>query len=119
VALAGMILTALIAAEHLWFAVLEMFLWTKPAGLRAFRQSPEQAQATRVMAVNQGIYNAFLAAGLAWGCLAPSALALPLKAFFLGCVVVAGLVGGFSAFKGILWIQAAPAALALALVLWG
>ena len=63
-ALAADILVALVALLHLGFLVLEMFLWTRPAGLRIFRNTPEKAQATRVLAANQGLYNGFLAAGL-------------------------------------------------------
>ena len=113
-ALAADILVALVALLHLGFLVLEMFLWTKPAGLRIFRNTPEKAQATRVLAANQGLYNGFLAAGLVWGLVAG---AQPVKVFFLGCVIVAGLYGAWSVSRRILWVQAAPAAAALALLL--
>jgi len=105
--------TALVALLHLGFLVLEMFLWTKPLGLRVFRNTPERAEATRVLAANQGLYNGFLAAGLAWGLIAGS---LPFKAFFLACVIVAGAYGAWSVSRRILWVQAAPAALALGLL---
>ncbi|HEX5091230.1 MAG TPA: DUF1304 domain-containing protein [Burkholderiales bacterium] len=108
------VLVALVALLHLWFLVLEMFLWTKPAGLRVFRNSPEKAEATRVLAANQGLYNGFLAAGLAWGLLSG---ALAFKVFFLACVIVAGAYGAWSVSRRILWVQAAPAAAALALLL--
>jgi len=108
------IATALVALLHLWFLVLEMFLWTKPLGLRTFRNSPEKAEATRVLAANQGLYNGFLAAGLAWGLIAGSQ---PFKLFFLGCVIVAGAYGAWSVSRRILWVQAAPAAVALGLLL--
>jgi len=109
-------LVAIVALLHLGFLVLEMFLWTKPAGLRIFRNSPEKAEASRVLAANQGLYNGFLAAGLAWGLIAGS---LAIKVFFLACVVVAGAYGAWSVSRRILWIQAAPAAAALLLLLAG
>src|SRR4051812_49916553 len=87
---ASAVLAALIALEHVYFLVLEMFLWTKPAGLRAFGQTREQAEASRVLAANQGLYNGFLAAGLVWSLVAGPPLAHPLRIFFLGCVMLAG-----------------------------
>jgi len=114
VALLAMILVALVALEHIYILVLEMFLWTTPRGMRAFGLKPEQAEQTRVMAANQGLYNGFLAAGLIWSLLHPdAAIAFQLKLFFLGCVVVAGLYGGATASRKIFVIQALPAALAL------
>lgn len=113
-ALAATVLTAVVALLHLYILVLEMFLWDKPTGLRAFGMTPAQAQATKVMAANQGLYNGFLAAGLLWGLLL-GADGLAIQRFFLGCVLVAGLYGGATASRKILWIQAAPAALALLL----
>lgn len=106
---------ALVALLHLYFLVLEMFLWDKPAGLRAFRQTPEQAAATKVLAANQGLYNGFLAAGLLWGLLL-GADGWAVKLFFLGCVLVAGLYGAATASRKILYVQALPAALGLALL---
>ncbi len=114
----GNALVALVAFEHLWFLVLEMFLWQKPIGLKTFRQTPEQAEATATLAANQGLYNGFLAAGLLWSLMAPAALATPLKLFFLSCVVVAGAFGAFSVSRRILFIQAGPALLALLAVLY-
>jgi putative membrane protein len=105
--------TALVALLHAWFLVLEMFLWTKPLGLKVFRNTREKAEVTKVLAANQGLYNGFLAAGLAWGLIDGS---LPIKAFFLACVVVAGAYGAWSVSRSILWVQAAPAALALGLL---
>jgi putative membrane protein len=105
---------ALVALLHLAFLVLEMFLWTQPLGLRIFRNTPEKAEMTKVLAANQGLYNGFLAAGLAWGLIAGSQ---PFKVFFLACVIVAGAYGAWSVSKRILWVQAAPGAVALALVL--
>lgn len=110
--LVGNLLVGFVAVLHGYFLVLEMFLWERPVGLRTFRQSPEQARATRVLAANQGLYNGFLAAGLAWG-LWLGAAGFAVKAFFLGCVVVAGVFGALTANRRILYVQALPAALAL------
>lgn len=111
------ILVALIALEHVYILVLEMFLWTSARGRKAFATTPEFAEATKVLAANQGLYNGFLAAGLVWSLLAPASLATPLALFFLGCVLVAGLYGGATASRKIFVIQAAPAAVALVAVL--
>ena len=115
-AMAGLVnvLVLLVAIEHLWFLVLEMFLWTKPAGLRTFRQSLEQARASAALAANQGLYNGFLSAGLLWGLVAPGELGFPVKIFFLTCVVVAGVFGAATVSRRILVVQALPAAVALA-----
>ncbi len=103
---------ALIAILHVYILVLEMFLWDKPAGLRAFGQSKTTAAATKVPAANQGLYNGFLAAGLFWGLLLGGA-GNDIKTFFLACVLVAGLYGAATASRKILFIQAVPAALGL------
>lgn len=105
-----------VALLHIGFLVLEMFLWTKPAGLRIFRLSPEIAKASAGLAANQGLYNGFLAAGLIWGVLGGDG-AYAIKLFFLGCVIVAGVFGAFTAKRTILWIQAFPGALALLAVI--
>ncbi len=105
---------ALVALLHLYFLVLEMFLWDKPAGLRAFGHSPDAAAASKVLAANQGLYNGFLAAGLLWG-LGLGAGGLSIKLFFLGCVLVAGTYGAATASRRILYVQALPAAAGLAL----
>jgi putative membrane protein len=110
------IAVGLIALLHVWFLVLEMFLWDKPAGLKAFGQTLEAAQASKVLAANQGLYNGFLAAGLFWG-LALGAAGTGVKVFFLACVIVAGLFGAATASRKILFVQALPAAIALVLVL--
>ena len=111
-------LVALVAALHLYFLVLEMFLWTKPVGLRIFHNTPEKARDSAVLAANQGLYNGFLAAGLIWGLLhAAPAFAFQIKVFFLLCVVVAGVYGAATVSVRILYVQAAPAILAL-LLLW-
>lgn len=109
------IVIALIALLHVYILVLEMFLWDKPAGLRAFGQTQEAATASKVLAANQGLYNGFLAAGLFWG-LSLGASGIGVKVFFLGCVLVAGLYGAATANRKILFIQAIPAAIGLALV---
>jgi putative membrane protein len=111
------ILVALIALEHVYFLVLEMFLWTKPRTRAAFGMSAEQAEATKVLAANQGLYNGFLAAGLIWALTESYLFALPLSLFFLLCVLIAGLYGGFSANRRIWLIQALPAAVAM-LAVW-
>jgi len=110
------IVVGLVALLHVWFLVLEMFLWDKPAGLKAFGQTLEAARASKVLAANQGLYNGFLAAGLAWG-LALGAAGTGVKVFFLACVIVAGLFGAATASRKILFVQALPAAIALVLVL--
>jgi putative membrane protein len=111
------VLVALVAVLHLWFLVLEMFLWTRPYGRRVFGLSAEQAAATRVLAANQGLYNGFLAAGLLWGLwLGPEGFGVRL--FFLVCVILAGLYGAATANRRILWVQAVPAALALGVDCW-
>lgn len=121
--LPGIIVTALVALLHVWILVLEMFLWTRPAGLRAFRNTPEKARDTAVLAANQGLYNGFLAAGLVFGLLYPSLFggtapaALHITSFFLVCVAVAGVYGAATAARKILYIQTLPAVLALGL-LW-
>ena len=114
--IAADILVAIVALLHVWFLVLEMFLWDKPLGLKTFRQTPETAAASKVLAANQGLYNGFLAAGLLWG-LWLGAGGTSVKLFFLGCVVVAGVYGAATVGKKILFVQALPAALAMALVL--
>jgi putative membrane protein len=111
------IVVGLIAVMHVNILVLEMFLWDKPAGLRAFGQTPEAAKASKVLAANQGLYNGFLAAGLFWG-LSLGVCGFNVKVFFLCCVLIAGLYGAATANRKILFVQAVPAAIGLALVLW-
>lgn len=106
----------LVAALHLYFMVLEMFFWTKPLGRRAFGLTAEFAQASKTLAANQGLYNGFLAAGMIWGLYAGPIEGYPVKVFFLGCVIVAGIFGAATANRKILWVQALPGAVALALV---
>jgi putative membrane protein len=116
--LAASIVVALVALLHLYFLVLEMFLWDKPAGLKAFRLTPEQAAATKVLAANQGLYNGFLAAGLIWG-LSLGSSGAHIQVFFMACVLVAGLYGAATVGKKILFVQAMPAALGIVLVWLG
>jgi putative membrane protein len=111
---AALLVTALVALLHVYFLVLEMFLWTKPYGRRVFNLTEEKAQLTRSLAANQGLYNGFLAAGLAWG-LALGADGRAIRFFFLGCVIVAGIFGSITASRKILYVQALPAAIAVLL----
>ena len=110
---AANVMVGLVALLHLYFLVLEMFLWTKPRGMRVFGTTPEYAAASKTLAANQGLYNGFLAAGLIWGLFAGA----PVKIFFLACVIVAGVFGAATVNLKILWVQALPAAIALVLVL--
>ena len=110
------VFVALLALLHVYILVLEMFLWTTPRGRKAFGTTPEFAEASKVLAANQGLYNGFLAAGLVWGLwLGPAGYGA--KLFFLGCILVAGLYGGLTATRKILFIQAIPAAIGIALVM--
>jgi putative membrane protein len=110
------VVVAIVALLHVYFLVLEMFLWDKPYGRKTFGMTPEKAAATRPLAMNQGLYNGFLAAGLIWGLLlGPAGFAV--KIFFLACVITAGLFGAITVGRKILWVQAVPAAIALGLLL--
>jgi putative membrane protein len=110
------VLAAFVAVEHVAFFVLESFLFKTPLGLRIFKMTPAAAEASAVLAANQGVYNGFLAAGLVWGLLAPPEAALAIKTFFLACVVVAGVVGGATASRSIVVVQGLPALVALVLL---
>ncbi|MGL4234256.1 MAG: DUF1304 domain-containing protein [Casimicrobium sp.] len=112
---AATVVVALVALLHIYFLVLEMFLWDKPAGMRAFGLKQEMATATKVLAANQGLYNGFLAAGLIWGLWLGDA-GFQIKVFFLVCVLIAGLYGAATASKKILYVQALPAAIGLVLL---
>jgi len=112
--IAADVLVGLVALLHIYFLVLEMFLWDKPKGMKTFGLTPEKAAMTKSLAMNQGLYNGFLAAGLAWGIWADL---FQVKVFFLGCVIIAGIFGAATASRKILWVQAVPGALALGLVL--
>lgn len=109
------IVIALVALLHGYFLVLEMFLWDTPKGRRAFGLTEEKAKITKVLAANQGLYNGFLAAGLVWG-LVLGAEGFAIKTFFLLCILVAGLFGAATVSRKILFVQAVPAMLGLALV---
>ena len=115
--LASQVLTGLVAALHVYFLVLEMFLWATPFGQKTFKRTAAEQEATKVLAANQGLYNGFLAAGLVWSLVASDIIAVPLRVFFLGCVAVAGLYGAATATRQILFVQALPAILALAVTL--
>lgn len=106
---------ALVALLHLYFLVLEMFLWTKPLGRRIFGLTAEFAEASKALAANQGLYNGFLAAGLLWS-LGLGDGGFGVRLFFLSCVIVAGLFGAATANRRILWVQAVPGAIAAGLV---
>jgi len=109
------VVVGIVALIHVYILVLEMFLWDKPVGLRAFGQTQAAATASKVLAANQGLYNGFLAAGLLWG-LSLGAQGTAVKVFFLGCVLVAGLYGAATASRKILFVQALPAAVGLGLL---
>lgn len=109
------ILVVLVAVLHLGFLVLEMFLWDHPYGRKTFKMTPEYSKASATLAANQGLYNGFLAAGLIWGLITSN---IPVQLFFLICVVVAGIYGGFTAKRSILYMQALPGLLALLAVLF-
>ncbi|TAG80393.1 MAG: DUF1304 domain-containing protein [Burkholderiales bacterium] len=111
------IAVVVIALLHVYFLVIEMFYWTKPLGRRAFGLTPEFAEASKTLAANQGLYNGFLAAGLLWSVYLGAA-GRSIAIFFLGCVIIAGVFGAVTANKKILYVQALPAAIALALVLY-
>ena len=110
------ILVVLVAILHAYFLVLEMFLWTKPAGRRAFGTTQEQAEQSKVLAMNQGLYNGFLSAGLIWG-LTLGAAGRGVVIFFLLCVIAAGVFGAATASVKILYAQALPAVVALVAVM--
>jgi len=124
-------MTFLVGAEHIWFLYLEMFLWTKPVGMKTFGMNQEQSRDTAVLAANQGLYNGFLTAGLYWGIYIGNGnggaaavttgvsdglvTGLAVQRFFLSCVVCAGVFGGKTVHKKLFYVQAVPALLALGL----
>ncbi|AXE31048.1 DUF1304 domain-containing protein [Chromobacterium phragmitis] len=114
--LAANLIVALTALLHVYFLILEMFLWDKPLGMKTFRLTPERARDTKVLAANQGLYNGFLAAGLLWG-LWLGGDGFAIKLFFLGCVLAAGVFGAATVNRRILFVQGLPAAAGLALLL--
>ena len=112
---ASHVLTGVVAFLHVWFLVLEMFLWATPFGAKTFRRPLAEMQAQKVLAANQGLYNGFLAAGLLYGVATGSR---EFALFFLACVVVAGAYGAWSVNKRIFAVQALPALAALAALAW-
>ena len=105
-----------VAALHVVFLVLEMFLWNTPSGRRIFRLDREFAGQSAPLAANQGLYNGFIAAGLVWSLiLGPGGFGV--QVFFLSCVVVAGVFGAVTVNRSIFWIQALPGAVALVIVI--
>ena len=108
------VFVGIVAALHLYFLVLEMFLWDTPYGRRVFKLTPEYARASKALAANQGLYNGFLAAGLIWGLILGDAGA-SITIFLLTCVVIAGLYGGMTVNRRIMLVQSVPAAIALLL----
>jgi putative membrane protein len=117
VEIAANVVVAVVALLHVYFLVLEMFLWTTPTGRRTFGLDPDFAQRSRALAANQGLYNGFLAAGLVWGLIAGGSVGFQAKVFFLVCVIVAGVYGAITVNRRILLVQALPAAVGLILVL--
>lgn len=113
---AATVATLVVAALHAGFLVLEMFLWSTPVGRRVFVLPPDVMKAAAPLAANQGLYNGFLAAGLVWSAILGSS-GDAIRIFFLACVIIAGVFGGFTAKRSILFIQALPGAIALALAL--
>src|SRR5438874_664632 len=112
---AAMVLIGVVAVGHVWFLVLEMFLWTRPFGRRTFGLTEEQAAETASLAANQGLYNGFLAAGLAWALASQSR---SVATFFLVCILVAGVFGALTAKWTIILVQALPALVALVVLWW-
>ncbi|MFJ7355475.1 DUF1304 domain-containing protein [Phyllobacterium sp. NPDC097923] len=110
------ILIGLVALLHVYFMYLEMVVWDKPLGLKTFRLTPEFAAASRALALNQGLYNGFLVAGLIWGMWLGQA-GFAIKVFFFGCVIVAGIVGALTVNRRIFFVQGVPAIVALAALL--
>lgn len=113
---AALVVTGIVAALHFYFLVLEMFLWDKAPGFRAFGHTPEQAAATKTLAMNQGLYNGFLAAGLIWGIVMGGQYGFYVLVFFLTCIIIAGIFGAATASRKILFIQTLPALVALVLL---
>jgi putative membrane protein len=112
------ILVGIVALEHVYILVLEMFLWTQPRTLKTFGTTAEFAEASKALAANQGLYNGFLAAGLAWGLVHRDPLfGRQIQIFFLVCVIVAAIYGGMTAKRSILFVQGGPALIALIAVL--
>ncbi len=117
-AIVAMVLVGLVALLHVYILLLEVLWWDTPRGQKAFGLTPEFSKATKVLAINQGVYNGFLAAGLIWGLVHPDpAFAWQIQLFFLACVAVAGIVGAVTSSRKILFIQTVPAVIAI-LAVW-
>jgi len=117
-AVVAMILVGLVALLHLYIMLLEVLVWDTPRGQKAFNLTPEFARQTKVLAINQGVYNGFLAAGLIWGLVHPDpAIAWQIQLFFLACVAVAGIIGAVTSSRKILFIQTVPAMIAI-IAIW-
>ena len=116
-ATASQVLTALVAFLHLYFLVLEMFLWATPFGAKTFKRPLAEMEMQKTLAANQGLYNGFLAAGLVWSFVGDGAVVYQVRVFFLACVVIAGLYGAATASRAILFVQAIPGIAALAVTL--
>jgi putative membrane protein len=108
------IVIGIVGILHIGFLILEMFLWKHPFGLKTFKMTKEAAESSATLAANQGLYNGFLAAGLFWGLFSGMT---SVKFFFLACVLIAGIFGGLTAKRSILYLQALPALVGLILVL--
>ena len=116
-ATASQVLTGLVAFLHVYFLVLEMFLWATPFGAKTFKRPLAEMEAQKTLAANQGLYNGFLAAGLVWSFFGDAAVVYQVRVFFLACVVIAGLYGAATASRTILFVQAIPGLAALAVTL--
>ena len=114
--IAAQILIAVVALLHLYFLALEMFFWDQPLGRKVFNLTPEFAAASKKLAANQGLYNGFLAAGLIWSLILGGREGFHVAIFFLACVIVAGIYGALTVNKRILFFQALPALVALAVL---
>ncbi|MDK8194867.1 DUF1304 domain-containing protein [Paenibacillus sp. UMB7766-LJ446] len=115
----SIIFVALVAIEHLYIMVMEMFLWTRPRTMKTFGLTPELAESTKSLAANQGLYNGFLAAGLIWGLVYPDGtVGQHIQIFFLACVILAAIYGAVTAKRSIIIKQGLPAIIAMLLVLF-
>jgi len=107
---------SIVIVLHILFLILEMFLWNTPYGRKTFALSEDYAKQSATLAANQGLYNGFLAAGLLWGLISTGGFDALI--FFLCCIIIAGIYGGITANRSILWLQALPAAIALSLLIF-
>ena len=117
-AIVALVLVGLVALLHVYIMLLEVLWWDSPRGQKAFGLTPDFAKQTKVLAINQGVYNGFLAAGLIWGLVHPDpAFAWQIQLFFLACVAVAGIVGAVTSSRRILFVQTVPAVIAIIAVM--